>query len=91
MDNCSWPPYAWHCGNKFFEIYPISVVHVALSYPSAYVMQNKTSNCLLALYHSLCLPLKVFHLRSLKAELSVIYTAHYLYHGSLYEPYLANK
>ena len=22
MDNCSRPPYAWRCGNKFFEIYP---------------------------------------------------------------------
>ena len=89
MDNCSRPPYAWRCGNKFFEIYPISVVHVALSYPSAYVTQNKTSNCLLA-HRSLRLPLKVFHLRSLEAELSVIYAAHYPYHGSLYEPYLAN-
>ena len=41
MENCSrplgQPPYALHCGNKFFEIYLISVVHVALSYPSANV------------------------------------------------------
>ena len=89
MDNCSRPPYAWCCGNKFFEIYPISVVHVALFYPSANVMWNKTSNYLLALYCSLhLLPLKVFHLRSREAELSVIYAVHYQYHGLPYEPYL---
>ena len=76
---------------QILQNYPISVVYVALSYPSADSRETRHQTVYL-----LYTVLFVFHLKSfiydhVDADLSVIYVVHYSCHGSPYEPYLENQ